>query len=100
MSAKIGPIQTGEKKPAAFDFSGEGVSGGLTAALVTIKVAAGSDDSPNDVLEGEPTINGLRVEQTVKYQKPGVLYLLQARVTDSAGKVHTVSAYMQSRAVA
>jgi hypothetical protein len=100
MSTKIGPIQTGEQKPAGFDFSKEGVSGSLTDPVVTIKVAAGSDDSPSDVLEGDPSINGLMVEQTVKYRKPGVLYLLQARAKDSAGNVHTVSAYLHSREVA
>lgn len=100
MSTKIGPIQTGEEKPAGFDFSGEGASGVLSGPVVTISVASGSDPDPGAVLVGEPSIVGLMVTHTVKYQRPGVLYLLQATATDSAGKAHTVSAWLQSRAVA
>lgn len=100
MSTKIGPIQTREEKPTGFDFSGEGVSGALSNPLVTISVASGTDPDPDAVLVGEPSIVGLMVVQTVKYQRPRVLYLLQARATDSAGLVHTVSAYLHSREVA
>lgn len=100
MSTKIGPIQTREKKPATFDFSDEGVSGTLSSPAVTISVEAGEDADPDAVLVGDPQVSGLMVIQSVKYQKPGVTYLLQCSATDSLGYDHTVSAQLQSRAVA
>lgn len=100
MSSKIGPIQTGEAKIAAFDFNGEGVTGSLTEAVVLVSRVSGVDPDPEDLLDGSATVEGLTVTQKVRYRMPGVLYLLQARATDSAGLGHTVSAYLQARAVA
>lgn len=92
MSTKIGPIQTGEEKAVAFDFSDEGVSGSLVSASVT--------GAPSGVLVGTASIDGVRVVQKVKYDTPDVTYTLQATATDSAGFKHTVSAYLRSKAVA
>ena len=100
MSSKIGPIQNREKKPATFDFSEEGVSGVLSDPQVTISVESGEDPDPSSVLVGDPQVQGYLVIQSVKYQKPDVMYLLQCTATDSLGNDHTVSAYLQSRFVA
>jgi hypothetical protein len=100
MTPKIGPIQTGEAKIAAFDFSEEGVSGVLSEPMVTVAVVRGNDESPDDLLEGAPSVVGEMVHQKVAYRVPNVRYLLQATAEDSAGMSHTVSAYLWSRPAA
>lgn len=100
MPSKIGPIQTGEEKPAEFPFDDEGVSGSLASAEVSVTLAAGVDEDFEDVAVGSPSINGLSVIQKVAYQVPNAVYLLQCTATDSAGFKHTVSAYLASKAAA
>lgn len=100
MTTKIGPIQTGEEKPAAFDFTDEEISGSLVSAVVTISVAGGAEDPDFiDVLVGSPIVTSPRVVQKVAYQVPDVTYLLQCTALDSGGFEHTISAYMPSKAV-
>lgn len=100
MTSKIGPIQTGEEKPAAFDFSEEGLSGSIVSATVTIALEAGTDPDFADVKVGSPVIDGTSVYQQVAYQVPDAVYLLQCTATDSAGNKHTISAYLAAKAVA
>lgn len=100
MTQKIGPIQTGEEKPALFDFTEEGISGSIVSAVVTVALEAGTDASPATVLSGSPSVSGLTVIHKVVYQQPDAVYLLQCTATDSAGFEHTVSAYLSSKAVA
>ena len=100
MTNQIGPIQSGEEKPAAFDFSGEGISGSIVSAVVTVSLASGTDPDFADVVSGSATIDGETVVQKVVYQVPNAVYLLQCTATDSAGFKHTVSAYLPAKAVA
>ena len=98
MSTTIGPIQLREEKPAYFNFVDEKPTGTLSEPVVTISVVSGEDPNPSAVLVGSPSIDGLMVAHTVKYQVPGVLYMLQASAKDSNGKVHTVTAYLLAKA--
>lgn len=100
MTTRIGPIQTGEEKPAAFDFTDEGISGSLVSAVVSIALVSGTDPSPGTVLSGSPSIDGMRVVHKVVYQQPDAVYLLRCTATDSAGFKHTVPAYLPAKAVA
>ena len=100
MSTKIGPIQTGEEKPVAFDFTDEEVSGSIVSAVVSVSLKSGTDPSPSAVISGSASISGMRVIQKVVYQVDGAVYLLQCVATDSAGFKHTISAYLPSKAVA
>ncbi len=100
MSTKIGPIQTGEEKPAAFDFTDEEVSGSIVSAVVSVSLKSGTDPSPSTVISGSASISGMRVIQKVVHQVDGAVYLLRCVATDSAGFKHTISAYLPSKAVA
>jgi hypothetical protein len=100
MTSRIGPIQTGEEKPAAFDFTDEEISGSLVSAVVTVSLAAGTDPDFADVAMGSPTVASPNVIQKVKCQVPGAVYLLQCTATDSGGFKHTISAYLPAKAVA
>lgn len=100
MTSKIGPIQTGEEKPALFDFTDEGISGGIVSAVVTVSLEAGTDASPGTVLSGSPIVSGLTVIHKVIYQQPEAVYLLRCVATDNAGFKHTISTYLSAKAVA
>lgn len=100
MTTRIGPIQEDEIKTVRFDFTDEGVSGVIASATVEVENSRGSDPSPGTVAQGAPTINGLFVDQRVRYQIPKATYLLRCEAVDSAGLVHVVTASLQAKAVA
>lgn len=100
MTTRIGPIQQDEIKSVFFDFSGEGVAGSIASAVVTVENSRGYDPSPATIVQGSPSINGLVVEQSVRYQVPKAVYLLRCEATDTIGRVHVVAASLQSKRVA
>lgn len=100
MTTRIGPIQEDEIKTVRFDFSDEGVTGGIVSATVEAENTRGDDPSPSTVVQGAPVIDGVMVYQRVRYQIPKATYLLRCEATDSVGLVHVVTALMQARRVA
>lgn len=100
MTTRIGPIQEDEIKTVRFDFSDEGVSGAIASAIVEVENYRGKDPSPGTIAQGEPVINGLLVDQKVRFQIPKATYTLRCEATDSAGLVHVVTASLQAKAVA
>lgn len=66
-----------------------GPSETLVSAVVTIRVAVGTDPDVNSMLSGSASIDGKNVFQTVTGGVPGVIYLVSCAVTTnlSADKI-------------
>ena len=95
---EIGPIQTGELKPAVFDFGEHELEADETIVNilgVTCRRWEGKPDAdPDAVLEGDATVVGRTVVQEVNYRQYGTVYLLQCTVRGSTNSRHTLSALL------
>lgn len=88
----IGPLEPGEIKTARFDFSSEAVGTvTLNTPVVTVELLSGTDPTPNNVLQGSPSIVDLEVIQLIKPGVVGCSYKLVAFANDSAGNRHRIA---------
>lgn len=85
----------GETVSVQFDFTsllapGETISGDA----VTASVFAGLDNTPSAILSGSPTVSGATISQKITAGTAGVVYLLNASATTSAGQVLILQTYL------
>ena len=75
------PKDAGERYAIEFQYSA--TMSAITSATVTVQILAGTDATPNDLLDGAPQISGTSVYQRVKAGVSGCTYKLRCTATDS-----------------
>ena len=75
------PKDVGERYAIEFQYSS--VLSAITSATVTVQLLAGTDATPDDLLDGAPQISGTSVYQRVKAGVSGCTYKLRCTATDS-----------------
>lgn len=81
------PKDTGEKYAIEFQYTG--VLSAITSASVTAQLLAGTDATPDDLLDGDPQISGASVFQRVKAGVSGCTYKLRCTATDAGAADET-----------
>ena len=67
----------------AIEFQYSATMSAITSATVTVQLLAGTDATPDDLLDGDPQISGTIVYQRVKAGVSGCTYKLRCTATDS-----------------
>lgn len=81
------PKDVGEKY--AIEFQYPSVLAAITSATVTVQLLAGTDATPDDLLDGAPQISGTSVYQRVKAGVSGCTYKLRCTATDAGAADET-----------
>lgn len=68
----------------------------ITQAAISVDVRGGTDNTPEAILSGAPSISGVNVRQKVQGGVQGALYGLRCKATTSTGRVLTVAAKMNA----
>lgn len=78
----------------AIEFQYTSVLSAITSATVTVQLLAGTDATPDDLLDGAPQISGTSVYQRIKAGVAGCTYKLRCTATDSgaAGETYVLTA--------
>lgn len=91
--------EPGERIPVAFLFAADAAAGDvLNGAAVTVDgLAAGTDPTPNAILDGVPAISGLTAVQWVHNGVDGASYRLKCVATTAEGRVLILRAVLPVR---
>ena len=77
----LDPKDTAERYAIEFQYSA--TMAAITSATVTVQLLAGTDATPDNLLDGAPQISGTSVYQRVKSGVSGCTYKLRCTATDS-----------------
>lgn len=86
------PKDTAERYAIEFQYGA--AMAAITSATVTVQLLAGTDATPDDLLDGDPQISGTSVYQRVKAGVSGCTYKLRCTATDAgaAGETYVLTA--------
>jgi hypothetical protein len=66
----------------------------LASAVVSASVFSGTDTTPENLLDGDPEVDGVRVEQKITGGELGTVYTLLCQAGTCNGQVHSLAAYL------